>query len=454
MITTSTGNQKADSALRRSEVGVFDKLSAQGTCIAVVGLDGNGLPAALELAGQHNVVGFDICDIRVGMMNDRIDPYGVIAEEKFENNPIEFTSNIDHIKDANLYFISAPVTIGENGKSDLKCLKNATTTVAKCLSQGDFVVFESSAYPGCIEEVCLPLLESISGLKVNTGFKLGYSPEPSYYENSELTERETRFLAAADESSLEQLSQIFGPAMRQKLYKAPSIKVAEAARVIKGVQRDVNVAIMNELSLIFGKLGISVGEALAAAMTAGSLPGFRPGLLATNRHSGIDLFHLIERARIVGVEPDVLRQAQKRNREMYQHVIEGLVRKLKARRKSEVGARILIHGIDLEAETTSLKGSSLIEMIVELENRGMKVDLTDPSADQVKVSEELGIELAPSCEGKYDIALVLGKDLDKVYLNRHFYHKISGDDPIVIDIHGRAGGKVNSWDYCRIDFQV
>src|SRR5690606_21291405 len=273
-----------------------DKLVSKESKLAVIGLGYVGLPIALEFAKKIKVVGFDINQQRVDLMKQGIDPSNELTSEDFKNSDITFTANIEDLRDVEFFIVAVPTPIDDSNLPDLKPLLSASKTVAQVLKKGDYVVFESTVYPGCTEEDCIPVLEEISGLKFKTDFMVGYSPERINPGDKQHTlQNVIKVVSGCCETSLEEIAKTYELVVKAGVHRATSIKVAEAAKIIENTQRDVNIALINELSIIFNRLGINTFDVLEAAGTKWNFLKFSPGLVG-GHCIGVDPYYLTHKA--------------------------------------------------------------------------------------------------------------------------------------------------------------
>ncbi len=429
------------------EWGIYEELLLNNKEIAVVGLGYVGLPIALEFAKDFSVVGFDINEGRVQMMQDGQDPSNELEEGEFEGRNITFSADSSEMAHAKFYVVAVPTPIDANNEPDLRPLIGATRTVGKVLKAGDYVVFESTVYPGCTEEVCIPRLEEESGLKFNKDFKVGYSPErinPGDKVNT-LT-KITKVVSGSDQESLEQISKVYGHIIEAGVHKASSIKVAEASKVIENTQRDVNIALINELSVIFSKLGIDTYEVLESAGTKWNFLKFQPGLVG-GHCIGVDPYYLIHKAKAEGVNPAVIASSRARNDEMASHLALSLMEELKQKGKKTQGAKVLVQGITFKEDVSDIRNSKVVDLICELKAGGLHVDVTDPYADKHEVEEEYGILLKQTPDNDYDAIVVAVDHKQYSFLDSSYYHAICNADPVIMDLKKTVEGKVNGFQY-------
>ncbi|HMU70063.1 MAG TPA: nucleotide sugar dehydrogenase, partial [Chitinophagales bacterium] len=271
---------------------MIEQLRNKHARISVVGLGYVGLPIALEFGRHFYVTGFDIDPTRIEALKNNVDPGGELPASYFENSTVDFTTDIDALKHCNFHIIAVPTPVDEHKVPDLSSLQSATQTIASVLKNGDYVVFESTVYPGCTEDICLPILESVSGLKVNTDFKLGYSPERINPGDDVHTLRNVmKIVSGSDKEALETISDVYVSIVQPGVYQASSIKVAEAAKILENTQRDLNIALMNELSIILDKMGVNTYEVIEAAGTKWNFHKYKPGLVG-GHCIGVDPYYL------------------------------------------------------------------------------------------------------------------------------------------------------------------
>ena len=312
---------------------ISQKIASKQEKLAVIGLGYVGLPIALEFAKKISVIGFDINEKRVEMMRNRIDPSNELVAEDFDDTDIHFTANLDELREATFFIVAVPTPIDEHNLPDLKPLLGATRTVGKVLKKGDYVVYESTVYPGCTEEDCIPVLEELSGLKFNVDFKVGYSPERINPGDKEHTlTKIVKVVSGSDAESSDEVAKVYEMIIKAGVYRASSIKVAEAAKIIENTQRDVNIALMNELSMIFSKLGINTYEVLEAAGTKWNFLKFFPGLVG-GHCIGVDPYYLTYKARELGYHSKIINSGRALNDSMGPYVARQTVKLVIAKGK-------------------------------------------------------------------------------------------------------------------------
>ncbi len=376
--------------------------------IAIIGLGYVGLPLAVEFGKLRSVVGFDIDAGRIAALREGRDAtQEVSAPEMIEASHLQFTTDISDLADCNVYIVTVPTPIDVNNNPNLKPLIAASETVAQVISQGDVVIYESTVYPGATEEDCVPVIEKNSGLVFNTDFFAGYSPERI---NPGDKERRLPNIIKITSGSTPEVAQFVDALYREIVtagtHLAPSIKVAEAAKVIENTQRDVNVALINELALVFHRLGIDTGDVLAAAGTKWNFLNFRPGLVG-GHCIGVDPYYLTHKAQAAGYHPEIILAARKVNSAMGKMVVAELIKEMIRKGVSVVGAEILVMGLTFKENCPDLRNTRVVDVISELEDYGVTVHVHDPRADKAEALAEYGITLTDNLQtGKYD-AMVL-----------------------------------------------
>ena len=372
--------------------------------IAIIGLGYVGLPLAHAFANKYRVVGFDINQKRVDELNNAVDNTLELSSEQLKEvlpkfnknlttNYLQLTTNLDDIKDCNIYIVTVPTPIDEHKTPDLTPLKKASETIGKVLKKDDIVIYESTVYPGATEEVCVPILEKVSGLKFNEDFFCGYSPERINPGDKEHTV--TKILKVTSGSTPEIakfIDDLYKSVISAGTHLASSIKVAEAAKVIENAQRDINIAFVNELALIFDKLGIDTQDVLKAAGTKWNFLPFKPGLVG-GHCIGVDPYYLTHKAKEVGYHPEVILAGRRINDNMGIHVANKVVKLMIHKGHTIKGSKVLVLGITFKENCPDIRNSRVIDVIRELQEFGCNVDVYDPWADTKEVKEEYGIDL-------------------------------------------------------------
>jgi UDP-N-acetyl-D-galactosamine dehydrogenase len=415
--------------------------------VAVIGLGYVGLPIALAFAKKISVIGFDINEKRVEMMRNKIDPSNELPSSEFENSDIYFTANIEELKEARFFIVAVPTPIDEHNLPDLKPLIGASKTVAQVLKKGDYVVYESTVYPGCTEEDCVPILEDISGLKFIKDFKVGYSPERINPGDKEHTiTKILKVVSGCDAESLEVISKVYEIIVEPGVHKASSIKVAEAAKIIENTQRDVNIALMNELSIIFNRMGINTYEVLEAAGTKWNFLKFFPGLVG-GHCIGVDPYYLTYKAEALGYHARIINSGRYVNDSMGFYIAKQTVKKMIAAKKNLNEAVVLVMGATFKEDVSDVRNSKVADVVKELKSYGVAVDVVDPHADSDELMHEYGFGLVKEPNKKYAAVIVAVSHKEYKGLDENYFKSISDDKPILIDIKGLYRGKIKNIEY-------
>jgi UDP-N-acetyl-D-glucosamine/UDP-N-acetyl-D-galactosamine dehydrogenase len=415
---------------------MVDRILKKEAKISVIGLGYVGLPIALEFAKKTAVIGFDINDQRLEMMRNKIDPSNELSSEAFDNCDIEFTSSIDVLKKANFHIVAVPTPINEHNLPDLTPLIKASQSVGKALKKGDYVVYESTVYPGCTEEDCIPVLEKESGLKYITDFKVGYSPERINPGDKEHTiTKILKVVSGCDEESLEVISEVYKIIVEPGVHKASSIRVAEAAKIIENTQRDVNIALMNELSIIFNRIGINTYEVLEAAGTKWNFLKFFPGLVG-GHCIGVDPYYLTYKAESLGYHARVINSGRYVNDSMGFYIAKQTVKKMIAAKKNLNDAVVLVMGATFKENVSDIRNSKVADVIKELKSFGVAVEVVDPHAENAELEHEYGFGLVEKPTKKYDAIIVAVNHQEYINLDESYFKSISAENGIVVDVKG------------------
>ena len=381
--------------------------------VAVIGLGYVGLPLAVEFGKKRRVVGFDIDPGRVEELRRGEDITNEVDSAEFaEARQLRFTTDVDELRDCNVFIVTVPTPIDRAKRPDLRALLGATKTVGSVLSPGDVVVYESTVYPGCTEERCVPVLESESGLGFNRDFSVGYSPErinPGDKEHRLTTI--TKVTTGSNPEAAERIDALYATIISAGTYRAESIKVAEAAKVIENTQRDLNIALVNELAIIFNRLDIDTHSVLNAAGTKWNFLPFRPGLVG-GHCIGVDPYYLTHKAEEIGYHPQIILSGRRLNDAMGSYVASEMVKALLKRGINVAGARVLMMGLTFKENCPDLRNTRIVDVVRELEDYGCQVDVHDPWVKNGKAHEEYGIDLVRDpAPGSYDgIILAVAHD--------------------------------------------
>jgi len=426
---------------------MYKKLLNKETALSVIGLGYVGLPIALEFAKKIKVIGFDIKPERISLMKKRIDPSNELTPEAFDGTDILFTSNPEDLKKASFHIIAVPTPTNIYNLPDLTPVLKASETVGRVMKKGDYVVYESTVYPGCTEEDCVPVLERFSRLKFGTDFKAGFSPErinPGDH-NHTLT-KIVKVTSGCDEESAEAIAKTYELIITAGVFRASSIKVAESAKIIENTQRDINIAFMNELSLIFNRLGVNTYEVLEAANTKWNFLKFYPGLVG-GHCIGVDPYYLSYKAKALGYHPQMIDSGRFINDSMGSYVGKETVKKIIAAGKNPNKSRALIMGITFKEDVTDIRNSKVVDIIREMADFGVTVDIIDPGASAHEVKEEYKLDLSEKPEGKYDAIILAVSHREYIGLDESWFSNLLNRDGIVIDVKGILRGKIRKNTY-------
>jgi UDP-N-acetyl-D-galactosamine dehydrogenase len=427
---------------------IYEDLLKKEAKLALVGLGYVGLPIALEFAKRVKVVGFDINQTRVDMMRRGEDPSRELESSDFENRDITFSADINDLKDVNFFIVAVPTPIDETNLPDLKPLLGASRTVGKVLKKGDYVVFESTVYPGCTEEDCIPILEAESGLKFPEDFKVGYSPERINPGDKEHTlQNVIKIVSGCDKESLDQIAKTYELVVAAGVHRATSIKVAEAAKIVENTQRDVNISLVNELSIIFNKMGINTYDVLEAAGTKWNFLKFYPGLVG-GHCIGVDPYYLVHKAMQLGYHSKVINSGRYVNDSMGFYIGKQTAKKIIAQGKMIQEAHVLVMGATFKENVSDIRNSKVIDVVNELKSFQINVDVIDPHADSSEMEHEYGIGLVKDIRTDYDAIILAVNHLDYCQFDESYFKGLMKDGKgVFVDVKGIYRGKINDLTY-------
>jgi UDP-N-acetyl-D-galactosamine dehydrogenase len=427
---------------------IYEKLVKKETKLAVIGLGYVGLPIALEFAKKIKVVGFDINAKRVELMKNKIDPSNELESSAFDGCDIEFTANLQDMKDVTFFIVAVPTPIDSSNLPDLTPLIGASKTVGKVLKKGDYVVYESTVYPGCTEEDCIPILEAESGLKFHTDFKVGYSPERiNPGDKVHTLSSIVKVTSGCDAESSENVAKVYELVVAAGVHRAASIKVAEAAKIIENTQRDVNIALINELSIIFNRLGINTYDVLEAAGTKWNFLKFQPGLVG-GHCIGVDPYYLTHKAKQVGYHAKIINSGRYLNDSMGFYVGKQTVKKMIGHGKNPMESKVLIMGATFKEDVSDIRNSKVVNVLSELESFACKVDVIDPHADAAEVKHEYGFTLCETPTNDYDAIIIAVNHKEYMsYSEADFRKMLKGDKGLIVDLKGIYKDKIKGIDY-------
>ncbi len=404
--------------------------------IAVIGLGYVGLPLALAFARQFRVIGFDNNAGRVAILQQHEDPSRQLQADAFVGVDVVFTANPDDLRQAHFFIVAVPTPVDDYKVPDLKPLQRASEAIGRALKPGDYVVYESTVYPGCTEDDCLPILEHHSGLALGRDFKLGYSPERINPGDKVRTLPDIlKVVSGSDDEAAQTIAEVYGAIIRAGIYTAPSINVAEAAKVIENVQRDLNISLMNELAIIFDKMGIDTQEVLKAASTKWNFLPFTPGLVG-GHCIGIDPYYLLYKARQLGYDPQVINSGRRVNDGMPAFVATKLVQLLLRVGKNPAQTKVLVMGLAFKENIADIRNSKVADLVRELMKYAVNVHIVDPHASPNEVAHEYSMSLREQPASQYDAVIVAVSHDSYRTLDVAYFKSLMGESPILLDLKG------------------
>ena len=426
---------------------IYQDLLDKKAKLGVIGLGYVGLPIALEFAKRISVIGFDINPKRVDMMRNGQDPSKEVPSTEFEGRDIVFTDDLNVLKEAKFFVVAVPTPVDKFNVPDLKPIIGASTTIGKVVKQGDYVIFESTVYPGCTEEDCLPVIEQVSGLKMGQDFKLGYSPERINPGDKKNTLRTVvKIVSGSDAEALEEIAKTYEVVVDAGVHRASSIKVAEAAKIVENTQRDLNIALMNELSMIFDRMHINTYDVLEAAGTKWNFLKFSPGLVG-GHCIGVDPYYLTHKAEALGYDAKVIAASRFINDNMARNVARKVIQHVLRNTPDVNNARVLVKGVTFKEDVSDIRNSKIIDTVKEIQAFNIKVDVVDPFAEPEEVHEEYGLELA-SGEGRdYDAVLIATAHAPYRSMTPEDLYELTRPSGLIADLKGMFKGRITERDY-------
>jgi UDP-N-acetyl-D-galactosamine dehydrogenase len=421
-----------------------------------------------------SVIGFDINERNLKMLRNSQDPSEELGPETFENRNIIFTSDPEELKKASFYIVAVPTPIDKYNTPDLKPLLSATLSVAKVLKRGDYVIYESTVYPGCTEEECVPLLESVSGLKFIEDFKVGYSPErinPGDAEHS--LQKTIKIVSGCDDESLDIIAKVYETVVEAGVHRAPGMKVAEAAKIIENTQRDVNIALMNELSILFNRMGINTYDVINAAATKWNFVAYTPGLVG-GHCIGVDPYYMVHKASELKYHPQMIASGRFVNDSMGGYIAKQTVKRMLAGNQTagtqagdhsagiQVGdasvatqagiqfsakSRVLIMGVTYKENVSDIRNSKVADIVYELLSYKTEVDVVDPKADPAYVEHEYGIKMVDKPTGKYNAIIMAVPHKEYRSMTQDDFKALLVPHGLVVDIRGVFRNIIKDLDY-------
>ena len=415
---------------------MYQELIEKKNKLAVIGLGYVGLPIALEFAKKTKVIGFDINVKRVEMMQNSIDPSQELDKEAFDGCDIEFTNDLEVLKQANFFIVAVPTPVDKHNVPDLIPVQRASETIGKVIKKGDYVVFESTVYPGCTEEDCLPIIEKLSGLKNIIDFKTGYSPERINPGDKEHTlAKIIKVVSGCDAESLDVVAKVYELVVTAGVHRASSIKVAEAAKIIENTQRDLNIALMNELSIIFDKMNINTFEVLEAAGTKWNFLKFKPGLVG-GHCIGVDPYYLTHKSKQLGYDSQVILAGRVINDGMAGHIAKKVLQHIIVNNGNVKDARVLVMGATFKENVSDIRNSKVADVVKELKSFSLNVDVTDPYADSDELMHEYGFGLTNEIRNDYEAVIITVPHKAYMLLDEDYFEGITKKMAIIADLKG------------------
>lgn len=415
---------------------IYQDLIDKKEKLAVVGLGYVGLPIALEFAKKLSVIGFDINAKRVAMMQHHEDPSKEVPAEEFKGRDIVFTDDIEVLKQAKFFVVAVPTPVDDHKVPDLVPVLSASNTIGKVVKKGDYVVFESTVYPGCTEEDCLPVIEKISGLKMGADFKLGYSPERINPGDKVHTLSNTiKIVSGCDEVSLGEVAKVYELVVEAGVHRAPNIKVAEAGKIIENTQRDLNISLMNELSIIFDRIGINTYDVIDAAGTKWNFHKYSPGLVG-GHCIGVDPYYLTYKAQQLGYNSKVISAGRFVNDEMPRYVAKKVVQHIIKNAEDAASAKVLVLGATFKEDVSDIRNSKVADMVKELLEYSIHVDFYDPHADAEEVKHEYGVGMVGEIGSGYDAVVLAVAHREFKNLSEEYLLGITHPNALFADLKG------------------
>jgi UDP-N-acetyl-D-galactosamine dehydrogenase len=426
---------------------MYQELIDKKAKLAVIGLGYVGLPIALEFARKISVIGFDINEKRIDLMKKGIDPSNELDSSEFEGCDITFTNSLDVLREAKFFIVAVPTPVDEHNVPDLTPVKKASETIGKVIKKGDYVVFESTVYPGCTEEDCLPVIEKLSGLKNVTDYKSGYSPERiNPGDKTHTLSKIVKVVSGCDAESLDQIAKVYELVVAAGVHRASSIKVAEAAKIIENTQRDLNIALMNELSIIFDKIGINTFEVLEAAGTKWNFLKFQPGLVG-GHCIGVDPYYLTHKAKELGYHSEVILAGRNINDNMAKYVAKKVIQHIIRNSGDVKSSKVLVKGATFKENVSDIRNSKVCDVVKALKEFYVNVDVEDPHADSDELQHEYGFGLASSIGKDYDAVVITVPHNDYKNLGDEYFAGITKPHGMIADLKGMYRNKISSRYY-------
>lgn len=420
-------------------MSLYESILNKNEKISVVGLGYVGMPIAVAFAKKIDVIGFDLNKKKIDLYRAGIDPTNEVGDDEIKNTTVEFTADETKLKEAKFHIVAVPTPINSDKTPDLSPVEGASRIVGRNLTKGSIVVYESTVYPGVTEDICVPILENESGLKCGVDFKIGYSPERiNPGDKVHRLENIIKIVSGMDDESLDEIAKVYELVIEVGVHRAGSIKVAEAAKVVENSQRDINIAFMNELAMVFDRMGIDTKEVVEAMNTKWNALGFTPGLVG-GHCIGVDPYYFVYEAEKLGYHSQIILSGRKINDGMGKFVADAIIKKLILANKVVRQAKVVILGMTFKENTPDTRNSKVVDIIESLREYGIEPIVVDPEADYVEAKHEYGIDLVDVKDVKNADCLVLAvahdsfkqMGLDKI---DSFYGNLKDNEKILIDV--------------------
>ena len=439
-------------------MSLYEKICNKEAKVSLIGLGYVGMPIAVAFAKKINVIGFDLNKEKIDLYQAGIDPTEEVGDEAVQQSAVEFTSDETKLREASFHIVAVPTPVNQDKSPDLTPVVGASTILGRNLTRGSIVVYESTVYPGVTEEICVPILEKESGLRCGTDFKIGYSPERiSPGDRIHRLENIKKIVSGMDEESLDEIASVYELVIEVGVHRASSIKVAEAAKVVENSQRDINIAFMNELAMVFDRMGIDTNEVVDAMNTKWNALGFRPGLVG-GHCIGVDPYYFVYQAEKLGYHSQIILSGRKVNDGMGAFVADATVKKLVLANKKVKQAKVVIFGITFKENCPDTRNSKVEDIIKRLNEYGIEPVVVDPNANDTEVKREYGVELVSISDVKEADCLIFAvahdpfkkftwADIDRLYGD------FLPEEKILMDVKGifdRAEADAKGYSYWRL----
>lgn len=440
-------------------MNLYKKIKNREEKISLVGLGYVGMPIAVSFARKVDVIGFDISEQKIDLYKKGIDPTKEVGDDVIKETTVEFTADEAKLKEAKFHIVAVPTPVSADHTPDLRPVESASRTVGRNLTKGSIVVFESTVYPGVTEEICIPILEKESGMKCGVDFKVGYSPERiNPGDKVHRLETIVKVVSGMDEESLDIIAKVYELVVDAGVHRAESIKVAEAAKVIENSQRDINIAFMNELSIIFNKMGIDTKAVLKAAGTKWNFLNFFPGLVG-GHCIGVDPYYLTYKAEQLGYHSQIILSGRRINDDMGKYVAENVVKNMIKEDKQIKGSTIAIFGVTFKENCPDVRNTKVIDVINELKEYGINVVVVDPVADKEDLLNIYGVRLQEVEDVRCVDAVIFAvpheefKSIELENIKKMYNHRWNGHSDAIEEVAATSDGEIGKYKYVLADIK-